>query len=398
MPTVSVIIPCYNQGEYLHEAVESVRSQSLKNLEIIIVNDGSDDETTPQICTALEGPGVKVLNTANQGLAAARNYGIAESKGQYILPLDADDKIGPNYIKEAATILNEEPDIAIVYCKAQLFGAVNTPWLLPEYSLEEMLKNNVIFCSALYRRSDWELVGGYDSGMIYGWEDYDFWLSLIEKGRKVLQLPEVHFFYRIDPGSMVRTKERWQKIEMFKRIYQRHTYFIGNNIEIWLKAVLEQNEPICISRLYVDEGKGIDDQSSIAIEVNRDTKVLIFALEKFTYRKEVRFDPVECPACIKIHSIELVGVKTKNLLDLGEISSNALFRDENLFMFETHDPQIYFNWTSIKLQETIEIRVVLDYISIKEQALRDIIKFAILVNDSGRKKSVLSRWFMPQQT
>ncbi|MGA7277376.1 MAG: glycosyltransferase family A protein, partial [Desulfocapsaceae bacterium] len=272
MAKVSVVIPCFNQGAYLDEAVQSVLQQSYADLEIIIVNDGSTDALTIEQCNSYQESRIHTLNTDNQGLAAARNKGIAAAEGTYILPLDADDRIAAKYLEEAVAVLDSDPDIGIVYCKARLFGAVETDWGLPPYSLKEMLKNNVIFCSALFRKTDWELVGGYDAGMVYGWEDYDFWLSLIERNRGVKQLSGTYFFYRVSPDSMVRSKEKWQKIEMFKRIYQRHTQFIGEHIEIWIDAVLEFNEPTLTSRLYVNCGRGIEDRDSVARHIVSSTK------------------------------------------------------------------------------------------------------------------------------
>ena len=185
MATVSVIIPCYNQGQFVDEAVISVLDQGVEDLEIIIINDGSTDPYTNDILSDYKRENVTVIVTDNNGLAAARNTGIEVATGKYILPLDADDKIGQGYVEKAVSLLEKNPDLGIVYCQASLFGAVETDWDLPVYSLEAMLIDNVIFCSAFFRREDWLEVGGYDVGMIYGWEDYSFWLSLIERDREV---------------------------------------------------------------------------------------------------------------------------------------------------------------------------------------------------------------------
>lgn len=374
MPKVSVIIPCYNQGQFLDEAVQSVLNQQYADFEIIIVNDGSTDVQTIQKCEAYKHPKIKLLTTTNNGLAAARNNGIKRAGGTYILPLDADDKIGSDYLIEAVSVLEKNPEIGIVYCKAQLFGAVETEWQLPEYSIREILKNNVIFCSALFKREDWEQVGGYDPGMIYGWEDYDFWLSLIEKNRKVFQLPAIHFYYRIAPDSMVRSKRRWQKIEMFKRIYERHTSFIGENIEVWIDAILELNEPTLTSKLYVNSGKGVNDNESIEQDINFQTKEVVFDFESFLTRKELRFDPVDCPVCIEIFSIEFLGDEMLEI-NLYDISSNAYLQEKNLYMFDTDDPQIYLPLSEDKLSCFSQVKINFHIHSVKEQALRDIISY-----------------------
>ena len=387
MPKVSVIIPCFNQGQFLGQAIVSVQNQTFQDIEIIIVNDGSTDDETAEICSSFEGPGIKVMHTVNQGLAAARNTGIEQAEGIYILPLDADDKIGPNYIKEAAAILDEEPDVGIVYCKAQLFGAVNSQWPLPEYSLEEMLKNNIIFCSALFRRDDWQRVGGYDPGMIYGWEDYDFWISLIERGRQVRQLADTCFFYRVDPNSMVRSKEKWQKVEMFKRIYHRHSSFIGEHIDVWIETILAHNEPTIVSRLYVNCGKGICDSESIKQEINLDTKSVCFNIEQYEDPNEIRFDPTDCPATIEMISVQLLGDFGKRKVQIDELKSNAFRTVDQLFYFDTDDPQIFFPLNKDQLKSASEILLVFNIRSIKEQALRDIIRM-ISEQDTTCKKSI----------
>ncbi|MCI5161842.1 MAG: glycosyltransferase family 2 protein, partial [Candidatus Electrothrix sp. AX5] len=191
MPCVSVVIPCYNQGAFIDETINSVLAQTCQDFEIIVVNDGSTDPFTAKHLQQLNFPKTRVLHTENQGLSSARNNGIREAQGEYILPLDADDRIGPTYLEQAVRLLDADPAVGIVYCKARFFGDRNGEWQLPEYSLEEMLLNNVIFCTSFFRRADWEEVGGFDPAMIYGWEDYDFWLSLIERGRQVQRIPEI---------------------------------------------------------------------------------------------------------------------------------------------------------------------------------------------------------------
>lgn len=227
MPKVSVVIPCYNQGVYLDEAVISVLEQSWQDLEIIIVNDGSTDGETVDILSFYERPRTRVIHTENRGLAAARNAGIAEARGAYILPLDADDRIGKEYLEKGVTVLESRPDVGIVYCLAEKFGADNGAWNSPRFSLRRMLLGNLIFCSALFRREDWERTGGYDPGMASGWEDWDFWLSLLELGRGVYRIPEVLFHYRVKEVSMARSMDPAKKVEMHLRVMGRHpTLFI----------------------------------------------------------------------------------------------------------------------------------------------------------------------------
>ncbi len=195
MPKVSVIIPCYNHGEYLDEAVESVLAQTFQDSEIIIVDDGSTDQATIDLLEGYNKPKTCVIRTDNRGLASARNNGIKEAKGEYIVPLDADDKIGKEYLKKAVKILDENEDIGIVYCESVHFGIKKEPFRLPEYSFNQMLEANIIFCSSFFRKKNWERVGGFNINLVYGWEDWDFWLSIVELGLKVYRIPEVLFFF-----------------------------------------------------------------------------------------------------------------------------------------------------------------------------------------------------------
>lgn len=244
MPKISVIIPCYNQGQYLEEVVQSVLNQTFKDFEIIVVNDGSTDQATIEILNNLNIPKTRVIHTTNQKLAMARNNGIKEAKGQYILPLDCDDKIGAKYLELANEILDNNSEMGIVYCKAELFGALEGEWKLPLYNFPNILLWNCIFCSALYRKSDWEKVGGYNPNMIYAYEDWDFWLSLISLGVKVHRLDEVLFYYRqynndtsmvnqLNFGTFVAMKN--QIIANHKKLYTENIDFLQNNLNVFLE-------------------------------------------------------------------------------------------------------------------------------------------------------------------
>ena len=393
MTAVSVIIPCYNQGAFLPEAVESVRAQTYENVEIIIVNDGSDDDETARICSALEGPGIKVITTSNQGLAAARNKAIEEAGGTYILPLDADDKIAPNYISEAVSVLESDSQIGIVYCRARLFGAVEGDWHLPDYSLEEMLKDNIIFCTALFRRKDWESVGGYDPGMVYGWEDYDFWLALIERGRQVHRLEGCHFFYRVAPESMVRSKEKFQKVEMFKRIFQRHKELFFDHIEVWLEPLLDLREQYLVSRLYVDCGAGVSDSSSVTRKIEPGTRTIRFPIETFAGRRALRLDPADCPLSLEIEKIELIECSASRLLPLTSVRSNAIIEDGNVYMFATDDPQLYLNLDESKVAKISEVVVTCNPLAFGSEALQCIIDFQKKQSAEQQKPFPLLHWF-----
>lgn len=231
MTKVSVVIPCFNLGQYINEAVDSVKAQTYQDFEIVVVNDGSTDLETKKIIENLDAPKIKILTTSNQGLASARNNGIESSCGKYILPLDADDRIAPTYLEKAVGVLEKNENTGIVYCQARFFGAKSFEWDLPSFELSRMMIDNLIFCSAFFRRKDWEAVGGYNPNMVYGWEDYDFWLSLIELGKEVYRIPETLFFYRARKDSMVNSMSEEKLLYSYKQLGKNHKKLYIDNID-----------------------------------------------------------------------------------------------------------------------------------------------------------------------
>ncbi len=302
MATASIIIPCYNQGHFIDEAVKSVLAQSYSDFEIIIINDGSTDESTNLLLRSYNKPKTKVINTKNQGLAAARNNGIAEATGKYILPLDADDKIEPTYLEKSIKILETNKNIGIVYCRAQLFGSVETEWLLPEYSLERMLLDNIIFCSALFRMEDYKSIGGYDTSMQHGWEDYDFWLSLLEMGRTVHQIPEILFYYRVSDDSMVRARPRNHKLETFTAIFHKHQNLFSQNIHVWVDKILDSISPYYEAKLVGLESNSDYSKEHWIRKVDLSTQKLAFPIESCSSHS-IDFFPINDSAVISIHDI-----------------------------------------------------------------------------------------------
>ncbi len=205
MPKVAVIIPCFNQGIYIEEAIASVLAQSYTDWEMIIVNDGSTDEATIRILDTILSPKITIIHTENKGLPAARNAGISKTTAEYILPLDADDRIAPTYIKKALEAFENDNALRLVYCSGRYFGAKNESIqidLLP-FDYGTLLLYNTIFCSAIFRKTDFEYCGGYNINMKGGWEDWDLWIRLLKNSGRVYQIPEELFFYRVKETSMI---------------------------------------------------------------------------------------------------------------------------------------------------------------------------------------------------
>jgi len=200
---VSVIIPCYNQGEYLDEAVDSVLAQTYQDVEIVVVNDGSTDAATQALLADYRRPKTRVINTAHSGLAAARNLAISYSTGAYLCALDADDRLEPSYLSKAVPVLDRDPSITFVSSWLRTFGEESWDWTPERCDLPTLLWEDTVLTAALVRREAVLAVGGYDTSMpVQGDEDWDLWLTLVERGHRGVILPEVLFHYRRRAGSM----------------------------------------------------------------------------------------------------------------------------------------------------------------------------------------------------
>lgn len=242
MKKVSVIIPCYNQGQYLKDAINSVINSTYTNVEIVVVNDGSSDNTE-EIIDRLKKqyPDIKFITIENSGVCKARNIAIANATGDYILPLDADDLIGTEYIEKAVQILDDNKNIGLVYCDAEFFGAVQKKWDLKPATIENMLVQNRIFTSAVFRKETFQKIGGYKTVMETGCEDWDLWLSIIETGAEIYKIPETLFFYRKSENERTQKsfkfsnyiKIRLNIIKLHKNLYNRY------GIKIYLMILLK---------------------------------------------------------------------------------------------------------------------------------------------------------------
>ena len=202
-PAVSVIIPCYNQAGYLREAVESVVAQTFTYWEIVIVDDGSPDDTgatAEAIISENLGRAIRLLQKENGGVSEARNAGIRISRGAYILPLDADDIIRPTMLEKTVRLLDSDPGIAIAYTDITHFGAINRTIQAAEFDAKKIPINNQLNCCSLYRREAWECSGGYRS-LYWGYEDWDFWVGCAAAGSRATRAPESLLLYRVKDAS-----------------------------------------------------------------------------------------------------------------------------------------------------------------------------------------------------
>lgn len=223
---ITIIIPCYNQAVYLDECLESVINQTYNNWECVIINDGSNDDSENKALNWVKKDNrIKYIYQNNLGVSAARNNGIKCSKSKFILPLDADDKIAPEYIEKALDEFSKTPNLTLVYCLANKFGLVNESWYLGQFNLYDLAVDNKIFCSAIFKKSDWEKIGGYDETMRDGVEDWEFWINLLKSGGKVTRLDYLGFYYRIKGTSRQIIFNKKDKSETIYYIVKKHPDF-----------------------------------------------------------------------------------------------------------------------------------------------------------------------------
>lgn len=205
-PLVSIVIPCYRQAHWLPEAIESALAQTYESVEVVVVNDGSDDGTSD----VARKYHVKLVEQENRGLSGARNSGIQWASGEYILPLDADDRLDPDYL-----------DLAVGYKDADIVGTYQQEFgerdklhqFRPNPVYADFLAGNQINCCSLFKKEMWKKLGGYDETLRHGLEDYQFWLRAVMAGYKVAVVPFPLFFYRIHSDSMIhRTNEHYEEV------------------------------------------------------------------------------------------------------------------------------------------------------------------------------------------
>ncbi|WP_405375168.1 glycosyltransferase family 2 protein [Pseudobutyrivibrio sp.] len=221
---VSIIVPCYKQAEFLSETLNSVLAQTNDNWECVIINDGSPDNTEEialNYCN--KDSRFKYVYKENGGLSSARNFGIAHSIGEYILPLDADDLIGEEYVDEIIKHFSTSPETTLIACRGEKFGASNGSCVFPTYSYETLIHMNCFVCTSAFKRIDYDRIGGYDPDMKHGMEDWNFWLSLLTPQSIVHTIDKVLFYYRQKEESMYTQMKPYYE-ENLKKIAKNHPY------------------------------------------------------------------------------------------------------------------------------------------------------------------------------
>lgn len=224
MSKISIVIPAYQQAEYLEDCIESCYNQSYPVHEIIVVNDGSTDNTREiaerymfKDFPLIDSP-VKVINQVNKGLSAARNAGIAMATGDYVLPLDADDMLMENAI-EVITRKILETGCDVIAPSFREFGKSDREVILQQVSdVKEFLSGNRLGYFSAIRRSVLLEIGGYSPRMTWGFEDLHLWFDIFTRNKSLAVIPDVLVKYRVKETSMITTanqhaQELWGQIQ-----------------------------------------------------------------------------------------------------------------------------------------------------------------------------------------
>ena len=231
-PKVSIIIPCYNGEKFLHETLDCLQKQTIKEWECIIVNDGSNDGSLDIMKEYSEKDHRFIfIDKENEGPSVARNSGVQNSQGNYILFLDSDDIIAPDYICKGVKYLDCHPECTLYYSQTRYFGSRNDMMECSYSGYKDLLAWNSIVCTCIIRRCDFDRIGGFDENM-KGYEDWEFFIRLLYHKNQVFQEPEVLFFYRMHDNplgvnSQARQRDEELRSYMFKKHYDKYREYFG---------------------------------------------------------------------------------------------------------------------------------------------------------------------------
>jgi len=302
-PLVSVIIPTYNTGVYIKEAVDSALSQTHPNIEIIVVDDGSTDNTKAVLQPYINSEKVKYIYQRNKGLPGARNTAIKEAKGKYVALLDADDLFLPDKLGRQVQHLEENKDLDLSYCDIYHFKdsepdkllRLNYTYYSGEAVFEKLLEKNFIApLSVVVRRSVFDRLGYFDESLRRS-EDYEFYLRLAYGGAKIDFLPTPLAKLRIRHRANLQGLESQPKMKMsslnvLKMVSERMS---GEDREKYkmIERIETYKRKLGWAYLMVGDKKAAKEYLSPMISVLASivpTRVLSSILAKLYYRNQAR--------------------------------------------------------------------------------------------------------------
>lgn len=223
---LSIVVPYYNTGKYIAETLESIYQTTYTNVEVVVVNDGSDDPYSIDIITSLQSKyQYRLVHQKNLGLPQARNTGLKNSNGEFIAFLDADDKIQKDFYKRAIDILHSYNNLSFVSCWVKYFDNAEGIWAAQNPEPPFLLLHNMVNCGFVCRREDYLNFGLNDSLFEYGMEDYDTNISLLKNGCRGVVIPEPLYYYRIHSQSMARGFNKTNQLYLYSLLAKKHSDF-----------------------------------------------------------------------------------------------------------------------------------------------------------------------------
>jgi glycosyltransferase involved in cell wall biosynthesis len=239
---ISIVIPCYNDAIYIEQSVESALNQTYSNIEIVVVDDGSNEETKA-VLKKIEHKITKLITQENQGQSTARNVGIREAKGAYVLVLDSDDYFEASFCEKALEQFTQNKEIKIVSSHTnRIFDNNTTDIFKPGGGqIADFLLKNCAMGSAMFKKMDWKKINGYDEMMRNGFEDWEFYIRLIKDEGRAHVIPEPLFNYRLRKNSTT-NKANQIKYKLLDYIYTKHRELYITHFDRFIPYLLTKIE------------------------------------------------------------------------------------------------------------------------------------------------------------
>lgn len=241
VPAVTIIIPCFNYGRFVGEAVRSALGQVGADVRVVIVDDGSTDGSTPAVCDSLAGERVEVIHQENRGPAAARNRGAKTARTPLLVFLDADDTIDPKFVAtlwaameaEGGAVGKGEAGVSHAYCQEVLTDQAHGTWRVGPWDPTLLMITNLHPITALLRRDVFEEVGGFEESLGGNYEDWDFWLKVSFHGYRGVRVREPLFFWRRhSPDTMVMRAVQTHDATFAKIVERHHGQYEARSLEL----------------------------------------------------------------------------------------------------------------------------------------------------------------------